>query len=1271
MLRMLTHSWRSWKNAKAVALLAIIALATGIGCATAIFTVVNAVMLKPLPYSQPDRWVALLGGSTLFPPDRSSGLSGLSIEDLTQYQQRTHSFDVFGYYDLLYGDFNLRSGDVVEHIAGALITPSLLDNVGVQPIAGRLFLDSDGPHVAIISARLRGRFGSGSSTVGKSVALNGQLYTVLGVMPAWFQVPLVSNADFDEHNDVWIPVPAPTSEQERTNGTYAAYARLRAGVTLAQARADAKAVAAQLAKENPQDHAETYTAALFGLRDFVASEIRPYLLLFIAAAVLLLLVTWANVAGLLTARSVGRAHEIAIRTALGASRSHLALQFVFEGGFISVPAAALGLLGSVGLTHVVLSLASEHIPRASGIKVDGTVVLFAAVLTCFTAILPSLGPLWQAVRMPPAEVLTDGVRASASARTRNLSRSLVVAETAFAFLLLAVSGLLIFELNSLRHSSPGFEINRLLTFKLDVSGEKFESPQAQLAHQNSLISALEAVPGVTGAATVDHLPLDGCCLTTSLEPEGEVIKKDFLNNASPLVVSPDYFRTMDIPLHRGRLFNATDGSGLANDASDKNKEKTVLPVVIDESASSRFWPSRDALGQYAATGHVEFRLQVVGVVGDVRNQGLGKDTWPELYFPESVDPLDQMAFVVRSPVPAATLLPSIRDALRKIDPDHSISSVRTMDEIAENSLTTQRLSSTVVGFFALAAFLLASLGIYGVTSYSVRERTVELGTRMALGAMPRDLRRMVIGDGLRMAAYGLLIGIPATAGATWLVMHYLQVKHLSALPYLAAIVLVVLVAIGASLFPAWRATLLSPMVAIRNESESLWAAGRRSIEQTLRSASSAKSAAVDPALLAGFVEASRRADSFSQALAIALKDLRNTLRAESAMLFENTGTSSDSEYRLRVASPQMADAQPIPANGFLFGRLWFNSFPIAFGADEIDTVLRWARERKPQHVPEVEFLKGIGVRLAVPLRTKSDIIGVLILGAPAGRDAYMLADLELVQLCAQQLALMIENARLTDRVVEQEKVRRDVALAAEVQERLLPEKSIEDGLASIAAFTLPARGVGGDCHDFLELGNNEIGIALADVSGKGIAAALIMAAIQASLRILTAEKQISPAELASKMNSFLYRATGFDRYATFFYVQLNSEKRKLRYVNAGHNPPYLMRSSPEAGNGAPGKGIEELKTGGTVIGMFPSADYEEAELSLRTGDVMLAFTDGVTEALNTSQEEFSETRLKNLLNQVAHLPVKEMIPRIAAELRAWIGDAPQHDDMTFIVAKIN
>jgi putative ABC transport system permease protein len=1258
MLTMISRSWRSWQNAKGVAILAIIALATGIGCATAIFTVVDAVMLKPLPYSHPDRWVALFGGSTL--GSEADQISGLSISDLMDYQQRTHSFDMFGWYKIG-ADFNISSSGLVEHIEGAEITSSLLDNAGINPILGHLFQDSDGAHVAVISSRLWNRLGSDPAIVGKSITLNGQPYTVTGVMPAWFQVPSVTVSNTDFHNDVWIPVNIPTDEATRRSYSfYAAYATLKPGVTVAQARADAKTVAAEILKENP-DSSPSYTATLFGLQDFIAKRIRPYLLLFIAAAVLLLLVTCANVAGLLVARSAGRAHEIAVRIALGARRSHLAMQFFLEGCFISIAAAGLGLLASIGLTRLVLSFAAEYIPRAAEISINGAVVLFIVLLACFTAALPALAPLWQAVRTPPNEVLANGARASAGARTRRLSRSLVIAEIAFAFLLLAVSGLLISELENLRRTSPGFDPSHLLTFQLNASGQETASTKAFLAYQDRLLNSIQALPGVSDAAFANQLPLAGCCFITTFRPEGQPSNPDSEQWVSYMVVSPSYFRAMRIPLAEGRLLNESDVN------------ESLIPVVIDEAAARRYWPDRDPIGSFARMGTTEeARLQVVGIVGNVRNEGLGEATRPEIYFLNALAPITQMEFVVRSVLPAASLLPAIQRSIQAIDPNRAIYEVRSMDTIAADSITHQRLDSVVIAFFALAAFLMASLGIYGVTSYSVRERTVEIGTRMALGALPRDLLNLVVGDGLRMAAYGILIGIPVAAGATWLVVRFLNLHRIGPLPFVSSAALVGGVAAIASFFPAWRATLLSPMVAIRNESESLWDVSRRTIEHGLHLDSRVTTnSLLDPTILSGFIDASRSADSFSQALAIAIADLRKDLRSQSVMLFENV-SASDSQYHFRAASPESSLAGAIPADGFLLSRLKFHATPLSFAADEMDTVLRWSHEQRPQYLPEIEYLKAIGLRLAIPLRTKKEIIGLLLLGPTLEGNVYSLADKELIQACAQQLALMIENARLTDRVVEQEKVRRDVALAAEVQERLLPEKSIEDGLSSIAAFTLPARGVGGDCYDFVELGDRGIGVALADVSGKGIAAALIMAAIQASLRIFASENEISPAELAARMNAFLYRSTGFDRYATFFYAQFHSQKRQLRYVNAGHNPPFLARaSSSHLPDGPSHDSVEELTIGGTVIGMFPTADYEEALVELRPGDVMLAFTDGVTEALNPSQDEFGADRLKSLLCRVAHLPVKDIISIISSELRAWIADAPQHDDLTFIVAKIN
>lgn len=326
-------------------MLAVLALAVGIGCATAIFTVADAVLLKPLPYSHADRWIALFGGRII--GSERDKYSGLSLADLLDYQQRTRSFDAFGWYTIG-GDFNLTSPGQPQHINGVEVSPSLIGNVGVKPVSGRLFRDSDGENVAVISNRLWNRLGAGTEIVGRSITLNGQLYTVTGVAPPWFPLPIVSVSSADPHNDVWIPAKRPRDEGQRHYAIYAAYARLKPGISIQQGRADAKRVASQIAEESPGDH-QSYTAAVFSLRESVVKDIRPVLLLLFAAAGLLFLITCANVAGLLVARSVGRARETAIRVALGGGQRQLAFQFFTEGLFVSVAAAGLGVVASVAL----------------------------------------------------------------------------------------------------------------------------------------------------------------------------------------------------------------------------------------------------------------------------------------------------------------------------------------------------------------------------------------------------------------------------------------------------------------------------------------------------------------------------------------------------------------------------------------------------------------------------------------------------------------------------------------------------------------------------------------------------------------------------------------------------------------------------------------------------------------------------------------------------------------------------------------------------------
>lgn len=414
--------------------------------------------------------------------------------------------------------------------------------------------------------------------------------------------------------------------------------------------------------------------------------------------------------------------------------------------------------------------------------------------------------------------------------------------------------------------------------------------------------------------------------------------------------------------------------------------------------------------------------------------------------------------------------------------------------------------------------------------------------------------------------------------------------------------------------------------------------------------------------MAEFVDASRHAESSGQAIERALRALRETLQAESAILLEK---SAGNEYRCVASAPgECPGRSTIPGGGLLSGRLRGFPFPLPLSPEDLDAWERWAKAEKPEHVAEIEYIRTSGAALAVPVLAKNEISGILLLGSPVGRAAYGSLEKLALQSCAGQFALMIENARLTSRLVEQEKLNRDVQLAAEVQKRLFPDKPPTMAAVTLAGVSLPARGVGGDYYDFLDLGEQRMGIALADVAGKGVAAALIMSVVQASLRILATEKEVTLGALAAKMNRYLHRSTGSSAYATFFYAEIDKGARQLRYVNAGHNPPCLLRCGTD-------RSIEELPAGGTVIGLFPQSSYEECAVDLRPGDVLIAFTDGVPEAQNTLEEEFGEERLKELLRESAHLPVSEMASWIASELKSWIDSAAQYDDLTFILVKVN
>ncbi len=1269
MLSAFSQAWASWKTAPGVALLAVVAFAVGIGSATAIFTVVNGVLLRPLPYPDGERFVLLYRVNTTDPNPNT--MNAMSVPELQDYEQQTASFDAFGWF--VPGRYRLTAPGEPQFVPGAAVTPALARQLG-PPRLGQWFIDATS---AVISTSLWRRLGGGREIIGRAITLDESQYTITGVMPPTFQFPLASLGGTRGNTEVWIPLDPSPPNASRGSGTSVAYARRKPGVSLEQAKADARRVATAVAAIDPARYRD-YTAGVADLRETTIgmfdAGVRAPLMILLGGAGLLLLIACANVATLLLARSVVRARETAIRVALGASRRQLALRYFAEGALVSVAGAAAGVGLSVILVRYILAAASAFIPRVDTITIDWTVLGFSVAVAVATGVLAGLAPLWQAMRTAPNAVLSEGVRASAAAPARRLSKAFVVAEIAIAFALLTTSAILVVHMRNLERMPLGFDPDRIVAFNLTLprgAGTAEERAEQRRATQARLMDALQRTPGVTGAAFASQLPA-GACGGTPIYVEGR--PEDALGQRVCVTrATPDFFSTMRIPLRAGRLLNESD------------RRQDAVTVVINEAAARAFWPDRDPIG---ASGRLSTRdndrFEVVGVVGDVRNNGLSRPPEPELYIAAPI--INPMNVVVSSDLPANQLIAAAGGAIRQADPTLVMENVRTIHDIVLSNLLLERLSSLVMTFFGLSALIMATLGVYGLMSYFVRQRTVELGTRMALGAVNRDLVALVLGDGLKLSLAGVAIGSVALAGGVWLLVRYLEVTNFGWLPFAGSTAVIALVATAAAAVPAWRTTLISPMVAMREQPPSVWRWARQGMQRAVRDIREAgggndSGSDVSPAhVLTAFVDAARSANSYSGALRAMLASVCEELHVESAALLERRDGSTP-EYRCLVAAGALETAAPVvAADGFLITRLRAYPLPLPFAPNELDALAEWAAVHRPERLDEIRALAAAGVRLAVPLRTRSGILGVLLAGERSfdsrtlaqgrpQRSDFSAHERQVLRAGADQFALMIENVRLTDRVVEQETLRRDIALASEVQRRLLPEAPPRADGVEFAAVSVPARRIGGDYYDFVELRDRGIGIALADVSGKGVAAALIMSGVQASLRLISSEGDVPPARLVARMNEFIYRSTPASKYATFFYAQLD-EQRRLRYVNAGHNAPYLLRAGWRSTAGSAPPEIEELSTGGTVVGMFPEMEYEEATVELCPGDVLLAFTDGVPEAHNPENEEFGEERLQQLLRKTAHLPANEISARLSDEMKDWIRDAEQYDDLTFIVMKV-
>jgi len=781
---------------------AVLTLALGIGANTAIFSAVNAVLLRPLPYADPHRLVLL--------NEETKQLSGMSVAwpNYVDWRDQNRSFERLS--AVQPAQINLTGLDRPQHLGGWNVTHDFFQALGVRPLLGRDFLAEDdrpGAHpVALLGYGLYQRqFGGDPTVVGRTLTLNGTPCTVVGVLPASFRF-------YYGEADVFRPIgPMAGMLQERNDhpGIYV-LGRLRPGATLDAARADMDTIAVRLERAYPKTNSGN-RVALALLEQSIVQGIQPVLLVLSAAVGFVLLIACANVAGLLLARASARSREIAIRRALGAGRRRLLRQVLTESSLLGLIGGALGLVLAAWLTDVLLALVPASVPRIDDVRLDAPVLAFTLLLSLLTGLLFGLVPAWQSGRAGVAESLKEGSRGSSAGRRQQRFRSLlVVSEVALSLLLLIGAGLVARSFLRLRDVDPGFRPDHVVSAQLSLPQAAYPDDTAVRRFADRLLERAAGLPGVTAAALVNPLPLSFEGWQTNFWTEDRAVPAHGeFPNSDYHVVTGDYFRTMGIRLVRGRLFTDADS-------------ETAPPVtLINETLARRFWPDRDPVGQRMRTGSPEDPgpwITVVGVVADVKQYGLDSEQKTQFYRPLRQLPLRTLTLVLRTSVEPAGLTTGLRDAVAAVDADLPIDSVRSMGQLLSDASAPKRLSLLLLGSFAVTALLLAAVGIYGVLAFSVAQRTQEIGIRMALGARRRDVQWMVLGQGLRLALVGVAVGLAAAPALTRL-MTGLLFGVSPTDPATLATVCALLIAVAglASLVPAHRASRVDPMISLRSE----------------------------------------------------------------------------------------------------------------------------------------------------------------------------------------------------------------------------------------------------------------------------------------------------------------------------------------------------------------------------------------------------------------------------------------------------------------------
>jgi len=800
LIKDLRYGIRSFLKRPGFLVIAVSTLALGIGATTAMFTVVNSVLLRPLQFPESERIVLLESVN----PQLGVVRSNVSVPDILDWQTQSQSFEQIAAW--VSSTFFLQAaGDEMERVRAAGVTPEFFPLFRTNPIHGRLFQPDDfqpGKEPIVISyAYWQRRYGGSTSALNSQVMIPGDAAptTIVGIMPAGFNYP--------DDTDMWWSRPLRTNEV-RDNRYMNAVARLKPNVSIVQAQAEMDTISERLGQNYVVTNSN-WTVRLTELQERLVGELRTSLLILLGAVAFVLLIACANVANLLLARAAYRQQEIAVRTALGASRMRIVRQLLTESVLLSIVSGLIGLGLSIWLVKLLIALSPANSPRVDEIGIDLRVFGFTLGVTVLAGLLFGLFPALQTSRPNLNEMLKDSGRHGAESGGRNrVGGLLIVSEIALSFMLLVGAGLLIKSFINLRQINPGFNADNVLVVRLVLLWPKYKEAEPRVQAFKQVIDNVKAIPGVQSAGAVLALPLrgDNFGLGRSVIPEGRPMTPEEAVNARHLTVTGDYFQTLQIPLKSGRLFTEQDNS------------QSPKVIIISEKMARELWPNENPIGRHLAIWRDEkFSREVVGVVGDTKVESLDKETEDQMYIPYLQDSgWSALTVVVRTTSDAGAFAGSVREAIRAVDKGIPTYNLRTMNDVVSVSAAPRRVPMLLFSAFAGVAMLLAMLGIYGVTSYYVTQRTHEIGVRMALGAQIVDVLKLVVRRAMLLAAIGIGIGIAGAVAVTrYLTTLLFGVKPIDSITFIGVAVVLAVVVLVACLVPARRAAKIDPLEALR------------------------------------------------------------------------------------------------------------------------------------------------------------------------------------------------------------------------------------------------------------------------------------------------------------------------------------------------------------------------------------------------------------------------------------------------------------------------